>query len=116
MKVLLDTCVSQQAKAQLEAAGHDVVWVGEEQDPGDEAILKWAHSGERVLVTLDKDFGTLAVLHNQPHCGIIRLVGVNSTQQGLVCLQVLQNNAEDLLAGALITASKDRMRKRRGEL
>lgn len=81
MKVLLDTCVSLQAKVQLEAAGHDVVWVGEEQDPGDEAILKRAHSEQRVLVTLDKDFGTLAILHHQPHCGIVRLVGVNSTQQ-----------------------------------
>ncbi len=114
MKVLLDTCVSLQAKAQLEAAGHDVVWVGDEPDPGDEAILKRAHAEQRVLVTLDKDFGTLAILHNQPHCGIVRLVAVNSTQQGLVCLQALQDNSEDLLAGAIITAGKNRTRKRRG--
>ena len=40
MRLLLDTCVWGGAKADLEAAGYDVVWCGEwEQDPGDEEIL-----------------------------------------------------------------------------
>ncbi|MCS7003085.1 MAG: DUF5615 family PIN-like protein [Gammaproteobacteria bacterium] len=29
----------------------------------------------RVLVTLDKDFGALAVVFGKPHCGIVRLGG-----------------------------------------
>jgi predicted nuclease of predicted toxin-antitoxin system len=37
MKLLLDTCVWGGAKADLEAAGYDVVWCGDwEQDPVDE--------------------------------------------------------------------------------
>ena len=113
MKVLLDTCVAPKAKEQLEAAGHDVVWIGHESDPGDEVILERAFREERVLVTLDKDFGTLAVLHGKPHCGIIRMAGVGSAQQGLVCLQALADHAEDLQAGAIITVSEHRLRKRR---
>ena len=112
VRVLLDTCVAPRIKDQLEAAGHDVVWIGYESDPGDEAILGRAYREQRVLVTLDKDFGTLSVLHGKPHCGIIRMAGVSSAQQGLVCLQALADHAEDLQAGAIITVSQHRLRKR----
>lgn len=115
MKVLLGTCVSNKVQAQLEAAGHDVVWVGEGPDPGDEKILGRAYREQRVLVTIDKDFGTLAVFHKQPHCGIIRLVNFGTHQQGLVCLQILADDAEGLAAGAIITAQRHRLRKRPGK-
>jgi predicted nuclease of predicted toxin-antitoxin system len=63
MMVLLDTCVSGTLRQPLRAAGHDVIGTGEwEEDPGDESILDYAHSEGRVLITLDKDFGTLAIL------------------------------------------------------
>jgi predicted nuclease of predicted toxin-antitoxin system len=40
LKLLLDTCLSALAKAELKAAGHDVVWAGDwSEDPGDETIL-----------------------------------------------------------------------------
>ena len=71
MKLLLDTCVWGGASQELEAAGHDVLWAGEwTEDPGDEEILARAHSEERILVTLDKDFGELAIVHRMPHSGI----------------------------------------------
>ena len=42
----------------LQAAGHDVVWVGDwPRDPGDRSILEAAYNDGRILVTLDKDFG-----------------------------------------------------------
>jgi len=63
VKVLLDTCVWGGTLRILEAAGHDVVWTGNrDKDPGDEEILSIAHREGRVLVTLDKDFGELAIL------------------------------------------------------
>ena len=47
----------------IAAAGHDVQWVGDGVgDPGDAAILSTAHAESRVLVTLDKDFGELAIV------------------------------------------------------
>jgi predicted nuclease of predicted toxin-antitoxin system len=77
MKVLLDTCVWGGAKTELAGSGHDVVWMGDHTpDPGDEEILAQAHSEQRVLVTLDKDFGELAIVRGLPHCGIICLVTI----------------------------------------
>jgi len=63
MNLLLDACVWGRARAVLEAAGHDVVWAGDGNgDAGDDEILAQARHEERVLVTLDKDFGELAIV------------------------------------------------------
>jgi predicted nuclease of predicted toxin-antitoxin system len=63
MKILLDTCVWSGAKTDLEQAGHNVVWVGTmEKDPGDIAIIRQANTENRILVTLDEDFGELAIV------------------------------------------------------
>ncbi|MGD9645478.1 MAG: DUF5615 family PIN-like protein, partial [Pirellulales bacterium] len=61
MKVLLDSCVWGKVAEPLRTLGHDVVWAGSwPRDPGDEEFLARAFAEERVLVTLDKDFGELA--------------------------------------------------------
>jgi len=78
MKLLLDTCVWGGAKAELQAARHDVLWTGDlPADPGDTEILAQAHREGRVLITLDKDFGELAIVRGLPHSGIIRLVDIS---------------------------------------
>ena len=75
MKLLLDSCVWGGAAGRLRAAGHDVAWSGDwPADPGDEEVLARALAEGRVLVTLDKDFGELAVVRELPHAGILRLV------------------------------------------
>ncbi|MBW1691626.1 MAG: DUF5615 family PIN-like protein [Deltaproteobacteria bacterium] len=75
MKILLDACVWGGTRKYLESSGHDVVWAGDwPEDPGDEEILARAHNEGRILVTLDKDFGELAIIHEIAHSGIIRLV------------------------------------------
>jgi len=113
MKVLLDTCVWGGAVKDLRSAGYDTVWAGEwEEDPGDEEILASAHSERRVLVTLDKDFGELAIVHRFPHSGIIRLVNFPARQQGLVCLKILARYGKELLSGAIITVDSRRIRVR----
>ena len=113
MKLLLDTCVWGGARAALQTAGHDVLWTGElAEDPGDEEILAQAHREQRILVTLDKDFGELAIVRRLPHAGIIRLVNIPAQQQATVCAHVLNLHGEDLLHGAIITAQTDRLRIR----
>jgi predicted nuclease of predicted toxin-antitoxin system len=113
VKLLLDTCVWGKAKAELTAAGFDVVWVGDRSpDPGDEAILAEALRDQRILVTLDKDFGELAIVKGWPHSGIIRLVGISAKQQAALCLHVLNKHTAELLAGAIVTAEPGRLRIR----
>jgi predicted nuclease of predicted toxin-antitoxin system len=113
MKVLLDTCVWGGVKQVLLDAGHDVIWSGDwERDPGDDEILAYAYRENRVLVTLDKDFGELAIVFDQPHHGIVRLVNMSTKRQGEVCVEVLARYESSLSAGALITVEQDRVRVR----
>lgn len=113
MKLLLDTCVWGGACDALRASGHDVIWAGEwPEDPGDDEILARAHSEGRILVTLDKDFGKLAVFQGRQHCGILRLVEFSANQQAVVCLQTLAFHGEELLSGGIVTAEPGRLRIR----
>lgn len=113
MKLLLDDCVWGRARHELELAGHDAIWVGDwEEDPGDDQILEVALAQGRILVTLDKDFGELAIVRGRPHAGIIRLVGFSARQQAGACLQVLERYNAELGAGGLVTAVPGRVRVR----
>lgn len=113
MKILLGTCISSAAIKTLREAGHDVVWSGDwPDDPGDEAILNQAYRERRTLITLDKDFGELAIVFGKPHCGIVRLVNLSTHQQAIVCTQVLVKYEQELQKGAIVTADSDRLRFR----
>jgi predicted nuclease of predicted toxin-antitoxin system len=113
MKLLLDTCVWGKASGEVRAAGHDVVWAGDwPQDPGDEEILRKAHAEGRILVTLDKAFGELAIVRGQSHCGIMRLVPISARQQASVILRVLSLYGNELQAGAVATVEPGRVRIR----
>lgn len=113
MRLLLDSCVWGKAVAELQAAGHDAIWAGDwPEDPGDEEILARAYAEGRVLVTLDKDFGELAVVFRREHCGIVRLVNVAARRQATACLHVLEMHGKDLLRGAIVTVEPGRLRIR----
>ena len=66
----------------------------------------------RTLVTLDKDFGELAIVRGLPHCGIVRLVNLSGPQQGVVCIEVLARFAAELQRMAIITVDAGRIRIR----
>ncbi len=114
MKLLLDTCVWGGAARQLTGRGHDVLWSGAwEMDPGDREILRIAHQEGRILVTLDKDFGELAIVYRYPHSGIIRLVGIPSRHQADYIHYVLRQHGDALALGAIVTLDQERMRIRK---
>lgn len=113
MRLLLDTCVWGGGVKILKEAGHDVVWAGEwAQDPGDEEILNIAGREGRILVTLDKDFGELAIVKGTKHSGIVRLVSISANQQVPMCLRVLALHGAELGSGAIVTAEPGRLRLR----
>lgn len=113
MKLLLDTCVSPRTRDALAAAGHDAIWTGDwTPDPGDETILEFAQRESRILITLDKDFGELAVVFGKPHSGIVRLVDLDPSRQASVCEEVLSRYGSELAAGAIVTVTADRTRLR----
>ena len=113
MRLLLDSCMSGRRAAALREAGHDVIWTGDwAEDPGDEAVLAYAFLNQRVLITLDKDFGELVVVHNRPHAGIIRLVGVAPHSQTSLILAALTEHGNLLGEGGLVVIESERMRIR----
>jgi predicted nuclease of predicted toxin-antitoxin system len=113
LKLLLDACVWGGAKKFLEDDGHDVVWAGDwVEDPGDREILNRAHAEGRILVTLDKDFGEIAILEGVRHSGIVRLVDISAKKQGPVCAEVLSRYASELAPGSIVTVEPGRIRIR----
>lgn len=113
MRVLLDSCVWAGAGAVIAAAGHEVESVAEwARDPGDAEILAHAAQTGAVLVTLDKDFGELAVVREQDHAGIVRIVGHRAQEQGAACVQALAGYGRELAAGGLVTIERTRVRVR----
>ena len=113
MKLLLDACVWGGARKELIAGGHDVVWAGDwPHDPGDDKIIDQALAEGRILITLDKDFGELAIVRGKAHRGIVRLVNISAKQQAGICAQVLARHGKELEAGAIVTAEPTRLRIR----
>lgn len=113
MRVLLDACVWGRANAEIAAAGHEAVWAGDwPEDPGDEEILRRAHAEGRVLVTLDKDFGEIAIVRGVAHSGIVRLVEVRAREQASALADVLARYGNELRAGAIVTVEPGRVRVR----
>lgn len=113
MRLLLDSSVWPLTGAALRAAGHDVESVQSwPSDPGDLAILDQAYVDNRILITLDNDFGELAVRRGVRHRGIIRLVLTNVLLEADVCLAALAAFGDELEAGAIVTATPLRMRVR----
>jgi predicted nuclease of predicted toxin-antitoxin system len=111
--ILLDTCVWGGTLPALVDLGYDVIWSGLwPKDPGDIAILAAAHSEQRILVTLDKDFGELAILKGLPHSGIVRLTGFRAAQMANAIHHVVSTYEKELSVGAIVTVDPDRIRIR----
>ena len=66
----------------LRNSGHDAIGIRAlGPDPGDRDLLELAESENRVLITLDKDFGDLIHRQGMPHIGLIRLPDVRMAQR-----------------------------------
>lgn len=113
MRILLDSCIWPGAKRDIAGAGHQVEWVGDwESDPGDAEILAHGARHAQTIVTLDKDFGELAVALGHSHAGIVRLVDVRHDGQGPLCVELLGRYGQELTRGAIVTAEPSRVRVR----
>jgi predicted nuclease of predicted toxin-antitoxin system len=114
MKFLIDVCAGTGVGMWLLQEGHDVLLV-RDRDPRmeDEDILAWAHLEKRIIVSIDKDFGRLIFVEFMPHDGIIRLPNVNRETRIKLVRQIVATHSDDLEKGAIITATRTKIRVRR---
>ncbi len=111
--ILLDSCVWSGALPVLSDLGHAAIWSGSwDKDPGDIAILAAAHCDQRILVTLDKNFGELAILKGLPHSEIVRFTGFRAAQMAIAIHHVVTTYEHELASGAIITVDPERIRIR----
>jgi predicted nuclease of predicted toxin-antitoxin system len=81
----------------------------------DKAILDWARTSNRVVVTLDADFHALLALSGATAPSVIRLraEGLRAAEAAAVIEATIRNCGEELAAGAVVSTDGQRARVRR---
>lgn len=111
MKFLIDRCAGRRLAEWLRTRGHDVIESRQfGPDPGDLALLQRAAREQRILVTIDTDFGTLIFVDEIPHCGLIRLPDVPAEERIALFEELFARHASDLAEGAIVTIRGNRIR------
>lgn len=111
MKFLVDVCAGYSLAEWLRSQGYDVVEVrNRDCRMGDEEILKWAVSEERILVTMDKDFSELALVQSKRHAGIIRLENLPAKTRIKHLARILELHSKDLVQKTIIIQKGSKMR------
>jgi predicted nuclease of predicted toxin-antitoxin system len=110
LKFLIDRCADQGLATWLETQGHDVrpAWQ-QDPDPGDRTLLRMAAGEDRILVTIDSDFGTLVYLLGAAHAGVIRLPDVPAADRIARMADLLDRHGSEL-PGAIVAIRNGRIR------
>ena len=111
MKFLVDRCAGRRLADWLRGEGHDVVEARERgPDPGDRTLLQWAEAEQRILVTMDKDFGEIVFTENASHSGLVRLPDVPAEKRIALMRELLADHGADLAAKSILTVRGGRVR------
>ncbi len=107
--LLTDENVDPDVVAGLRRLGFDVLDVAESGRTGasDVDLLRWATSQGRVVVSHDADFGTLAILQNEPLVGLVFLrPGHIDPQFTMATIQALLNTDPDVTPPFVLVAKR----------
>ena len=115
MKLLVDVGVGKMVEEWLQTQGHDILAV-RDLDPRlpDSEILARAVREQRLVITMDKDFGELVYRSGQPHSGVLllRLGEARSRKKVSVVRKILTQHAKQL-TGCFAVYQGGRLRIRR---
>jgi predicted nuclease of predicted toxin-antitoxin system len=116
MKLLLDQGLPRSTILLLKAAGIEAAHAGDSglATASDAAILDFARQEGMVIVTLDADFHALLALSGAegPSVIRIRIEGLRADQLAGMLVSVLKLCRDDLVKGALVTVTENRVRIR----
>lgn len=111
MRFIIDRCAGSRLADWLRDNGHDVLDTRSlVRDPGDRTLLELAESENRIVITIDKDFGELIYLHGVPHAGLIRLPDVRMSQRIEIVEQLVARYRQELEERAILTIRGGRVR------
>ena len=111
MNFLVDRCAGVKLADWLRGQGHDVLAAQSlGADPGDQALLELAAASNRIMVTIDSDFGALIYLHHSAHAGLIRLPDVPAQQRIALVAEAINRHSQALENNAVVTIRGERMR------
>jgi predicted nuclease of predicted toxin-antitoxin system len=114
LRFLVDVNVGLAVVHSLRDSGHDVVFVGDlDSCMPDSDILSLAHGEQRIILTMDTDFGELVHRSQQPHTGVLllRMPGVDRNEK-IRIVQAIVNRYADQLPGQYCVYRKGRLRIR----
>lgn len=117
MRFLVDECLSARIIGLLSVAGHDVVHVQDRDLQGhvDDEVLELARAEDRVLISADTDFGEILVRSGVtlPSFVLFRQGNRGVEHRAATLLANLEEIEEDLVTGAVVVFTDDRVRIRR---
>lgn len=112
IKLLLDENIGLKVVEALEQDGYDVISIIK-QSPGitDQEVLVQAVRENRIIATLDKDFGRLVYQYSQKHTGVILLRLNDESLRNIirVLMRVLKQYASEL-HGKFTTVTETKIR------
>jgi len=113
MKFLVDVNASGATVALLLEQGHDVIEVAtRDERMADDAILQWALTENRIIVTTDQDFEEMIWREQKTHCGLLRLENLPRAARKVLLEETLAHYGTSLQAGAIVIATTRKIRVR----
>jgi predicted nuclease of predicted toxin-antitoxin system len=114
MKFLVDVNASGALAGWLLEHEYNLVRVAD-VDPRmeDSKILQWALRDKRIIVTTDQDFEEMIWREKRQHAGVLRLENLPRMERLSLLEYTLIHHSQDLESGAIIIASRRKIRIRK---
>jgi len=112
MRFLIDECTGPAVAQWLREQGHDVLSVFEQgRGMDDDEVIHTAFTGNRILVTNDKDFGEKVYRERRPHRGVVLLrLEDERAQNKIAVLRRLLDNHTGRLADRFVVVTETAVR------
>jgi predicted nuclease of predicted toxin-antitoxin system len=99
LRFLVDVNVGLAVVESLRDSGHDATFAGDvDWRMSDRDMLSLAHNEERIILTMDTDFGELVYQSQQPHAGVLllRMPGANRDEKVQVVQEIASRYGDQL--------------------
>lgn len=112
MRFLVDECAGPFLAKWLRERNHEVFSIFDEaRGMKDERIIKKAYEEDRIIITLDKDFGEKVYRERYPHKGVILLrLGNERSENKIAVIDRLLKNYGPNLTGRFVVATEKQVR------